>query len=132
MFARVFHACVPCTYMRTRECVRSARWACTRASKNVGACVLLLCDIQKMLEHPPCPFPKAITIVGRLPPLNYERAAAKPTIGVRQRRIGFSSCSPLPAPWSAKTSHPASHQHNTLACNHTSLPPPPRPHCCTS
>jgi len=32
------------------------------------------------------------------------------------------------APWPAKVSHLASHPHNTLACNHTSLPPPSRPH----
>jgi len=28
-------------------CVRSARWVCTRASKLVHACALLLCDIQR-------------------------------------------------------------------------------------
>jgi len=36
----VCHACFPCTYMRTRECIRSVRWACTRASKHVGTCIL--------------------------------------------------------------------------------------------
>ena len=39
---------------------------------------------------------------------------------------GWSSCSRLPAPCSAKTSHPASHPHNTVACNHTSPPRPPQ------
>jgi len=32
-------------------CVRSARWACTRASKLVRACALLLCDIQRGCAH---------------------------------------------------------------------------------
>ena len=36
----VCHACFPCTYMRTQECIRSVRWACTRASKHVGTCIL--------------------------------------------------------------------------------------------
>jgi len=52
-----------------------------------------------------------------------------------QRRLCLSSCSLLPAPCSAKTSHLASHPHNTLACNHTLLPPPPahsRAHDCGS
>ena len=49
-------------------------------------------------------------------------------IGARQRRLCLSSYSPLPAPCSAETSHPASHPHNTFACHHTSLPPPTRQH----
>ena len=49
------------------------------------------------------------------------RAAAKPTIGARQRRICVSAYSLLPVPsCAAKTSHPVSHPHNTLVCNHTS------------
>jgi len=68
---------------------------------------------------------------GGTPPLDHGRAAAKPTIGARQRRICLSLCSPLPALCFAKTSPPALHPHNTLACNHTTLPPPPRPHLCT-
>jgi len=59
-------------------------------------------------------------------------AAPKLMIGARQRQLGLSSCSLLPAPWPAKISHLASHPHNTLACNHTSFLPPPRPHPCTS
>ena len=47
------------------------------------------------------------------------RAAAKPTIGARQRRLCLSSCSPLPAPCSAKTSYPASHLHNTTPLHAT-------------
>jgi len=53
-------------------------------------------------------------------------AAAKLMIGARQRRLGLSSCSSLPAPWPVKIWHLALHPHNTLACNHTSLPPSPR------
>ena len=60
------------------------------------------------------------------------RAAAKPMIGARQRRLCLCSCSPLPASCATKTAYPASHTHNTLACNHTSLPPPPPPHPCTA
>jgi len=55
---------------------------------------------------------------------------ANPLIGARQRRLSLSSCSLLPAPWPAKISHLDSHPHNTLACNHTSIPTP-RPHHCT-
>jgi len=62
--------------------------------------------------------------LGGTPPIDNGRAAAKPTIGARQRRLRLSSYSPLPAPCAAKTSHPTSHPHNTLACNHTSFPPP--------
>jgi len=45
-------ACLPCllclnTFELSDVCVRSARWACTRASKLVRACALLLCDIQQ-------------------------------------------------------------------------------------
>jgi hypothetical protein len=47
-------------------------------------------------------------------------------------QVCLSSCSPLPASCATKTAYPASHTHNTLACNHTSLPPPPRPQPCTS
>jgi len=170
-------------------CVRSAQWVCTRASKFVHACALLLCDIQRgcarallnmwvhayffsaicnehwvpisfgdirlsaypcscgyTLTIPPpipsfttlgqtCPvssFPVEDHLVGT-PTLDHNGcAAAKPTIGARQRRLCLSSCSPLPASCATKTAYPASHTHNTLACNHTSLPPPPRPHPCTS
>jgi len=64
------------------------------------------------------------------------RAAAKPTIGARQRRLCSSSCSPLPAPCSAKTSYLASHPHNTTPLHATtphfhlplySHPPKPTP-----
>ena len=65
---------------------------------------------------------------GGTPLLDHERAAATSKIVARQRLLCLSSCSPLPAPCAARTSHPASHPHNTLACNHTSLPPPPLPH----
>jgi len=37
----------------------------------------------------------------------------------RQRRLCLSSCSPLPAPCSAKTSYPASHPHNTTPLHAT-------------
>jgi len=57
---------------------------------------------------------------GWTPPLDHGSAAAKPTIGARQRQICLSSCSPLPAPCAAKTSHPAVHTENTLSFNHTS------------
>jgi len=76
------------------------------------------------------------TIGGGLPPS--ERCSKlKTRIGARQRQYGsadfcLSSCSSLPAPWPAKISHMASHPHNTLVCNHTSLPPPPHPHHYTS
>jgi len=43
-------------------------------------------------------------------------------------RLCLSSSLPLPAPCSAETSHPTSYPHNTFACHHTSLPPPPRQH----
>ena len=53
-------------------------------------------------------FPVADHLVGT-PTLDQNgRAAAKPTIGARQRRICLSACSTLPAPCAAKTSHPAS------------------------
>jgi len=78
-------------------------------------------------EHPSCPLSQFKTIGGGLPPL---REVAKIMIGARQRRLCLYSCSLVPAP--AKISHLVSHPHNTLACNHTSLPPPPHPHCCTS
>ena len=58
--------------------------------------------------------------------------AALSTIGARQRRLCLSSCSPLPAPCSDKTSRLAAHPHNTLACHNTSLPPLSRPRPCTS
>jgi len=61
-----------------------------------------------------------------------QSALTKLMIGARQHRLCLSSSSSLPAPWPAKISHTASHPHKTLACNHTSLPPPPRPHCYTS
>jgi len=77
-------------------------------------------------------FPVDDHLVGT-PTLDHNgRAAAKPTIGARQRRICLSACSPLPAPCAAKISHPASHTHNTLECTYTLLPPPPHPHRCTS
>jgi len=62
------------------------------------------------------------------------RAAAKPTIGARQRRLCLSSCLPLPAPCSVKISYPASHPHNTTPLHattpHSHLPlysQPPKP-----
>jgi len=71
--------------------------------------------------------------LGGTPTLDHDgRTEARPAIGARQRRICLSSCSPLPASRATKTSYPSSHTHNTLACNHTSLPPPPCPHPCTS
>jgi len=82
-------------------------------------------------QYPPCPLSQVTTIGGGLPPLNHGCAVATPTIGARQRRLCLSSCSPLPVPYSAEPSHPASHPHNTFACHHTSLPPPPRQHPCT-
>ena len=88
-------------------------------------------------HHSPSPYPPLIpsdptspgsSLVhdhwGGTPSPDHGHAAAKPTIGARQHRLCLSSCSPLPAPCAAKTSHPASHPHNTLACNHTALPPP--------
>ena len=75
-------------------------------------------------QHPPCPLSQAMTIWGGLPPRSWARGSDT-MIGARQRCY-LSSYSPLPAPYAAKTSHPASHPHNTLACNQTSLPPPPR------
>jgi hypothetical protein len=83
-------------------------------------------------QHRPCPFSQATTFGGRLPSLKHGHAAAKPTIGAQQRRTCLSSCSLLPAPCAAKTSHPASHPHNNLTCNRTSPPPPPHTHPCTS
>jgi len=87
-------------------------------------------------KHPPCPLSPVSSFPGHdhwggTPPIDHGRAAAKPTIGARRRRLCLSLCSLLPALCFAKTSHPASHPHNTLACNHTSLPPPPRLHPCT-
>ena len=84
-----------------------------------------------LTQHSPCLLSQATTWWGTPPPLDHGRTAAKPTIGARQRRLCLSSYSPLPAPCAAKTSHPASHHHNTLACNHASLPHAPRPHPCT-
>jgi len=70
---------------------------------------------------------------GGTPPLDHGRALATyDWRAAAEHRLCLSSCSPLPAPCSPKTSHPASHPHNTLACNHTTHPPPPRPHLSTS
>jgi len=49
---RSVYACLPYLLCLHRFefldfCVRSARWVCTRASKLVHACALLLCDIQR-------------------------------------------------------------------------------------
>jgi len=52
---------------------------------------------------------------GGTPLLDHGRAAATSKIGARQCLLCLSSCSPLPASCAAKTSHPASHPHNTLA-----------------
>ena len=85
-------------------------------------------------------FPVEDHLVGT-PTLNHngcvtKRTVAKPMIGARQRRLCLSSCSPLPAPCSAKTSYPASHPHNTTFLHATtphshlplySHPPTPTP-----
>jgi len=63
-------------------------------------------------KHPSCALSQFKTIGGDSLPRS---AAAKLMIGARQRRLCFSSCSSLPAPWPAKISHLASHPHNTLA-----------------
>ena len=152
-------------YMRTCDCVRSAWWVCTGASKHVDAhfyraiyneswALISFCDIYvpachcifgytltihppytipyyNWTQHSPCPLSQATNIGGDSPPFDHGRAVATPTIGGQQRRLCFS-CSPLPALCSAKTSRLALYPHNTLACNHTSLQPPPRPHPCTS
>ena len=69
----------------------------------------------------------AISILAIKLPVTARTTGLAPTVAKDR-----ASCSPLPAPCSAKTSHLASHPHNTLVCNHTSLPPPPCPHPCTS
>jgi len=48
--------------------------------------------------------------------------AAATKIGAQQRRLCLSSCLPLPAPCSDKTSHLSTHPHNTVVCHNTSLP----------
>jgi hypothetical protein len=75
-------------------------------------------------------FPVEDHLVGT-PTLDHNgRAAAKPTIGARQRRICLSACSLLPAPrlhtWPRTLTTPL--YATTL---HTSLPRAPRPHPCT-
>jgi len=73
---------------------------------------------------------------GGTPPLDHGRVAVTSKIGTRQRRLCLSSCSPLPVPCSAKTSHLASHPHNTTPLYattlHSHLPlyshPPTHPH----
>jgi hypothetical protein len=52
--------------------------------------------------------------LGGTPPLNHGRAAAKPTIGARQRRLCLPSPLSLPVTCSAK--EPASNTHHTLTC----------------
>ena len=54
--------------------------------------------------------------------------------GARWRRLCLSSRWRLLTPCSNKMSYPTSHPHNTLAPHKTSLalPPPSRPHPCTS
>jgi len=97
-----------------------------------------------ILKYPPLlplwstSFPVEDHLVGT-PTLNHNgrvtgRTVAKPTIGARQHRLCLSSCSPLPAPCSAKTSYPAPHPHNTTPL-HATTPPshlplyshPPKP-----
>jgi len=57
-------------------------------------------------------FPRPRPLGVDSPPLDYGRVAATSKIRAWQRRFCLSSCSPLPAPCSATTSHPASRPHN--------------------
>jgi len=115
------------------------RWALSSFGDICGSTCQCICG-----SPFPLPIPSPTTLGPNIPrvlfpsprPLGGDSlprsAAAKLMIGARQRRLCLSSCASLPAPWPAKISHLALHPHNTLACNHTSLPPPPSPHPCTS
>jgi len=131
-----------CGCMHTSFLRYKARWAlisdiCGSTCHCICGNTLTIPPFHTLLYYPrtrhhPCPLSQLKTHWGGTPPLENACAVAKPTIGARQRRLCLSSCSPLPAPCVTKTSQPASHPHNTLPCNHTSLPHVPRPHRSTS
>ena len=79
-------------------------------------------------KHPSCFLSLLKTIGGGLPPSEH---GGKTYDWHAAATIFLSSCSSLSA-LPAKISHLASHPHNTLTRNHTSLSPSPRPHPCTS
>jgi len=104
---------------------------------------LLILALAVILSPFPLPIPFPTTLRPNIPPVLFPSSrplggdslpwslVAKLMIGARQLWLCLSLRSILPAPWPAKISHLASHPHNTLACNNTSLPPPPLPHPCT-
>jgi len=151
--------------MRTCKCVRSARWACTRACKHVVHAYFYcaICNERWTLisfgdicvpachcccgytltitpshtlpyypqtQHPPSPLSQGTTIWGGLPPSimstrqrNLRLARGSADSGCLRSHRYLHHAPPRP--------HPASHPHHTLACNHSSLPPPsvlPPPH----
>jgi len=83
-------------------------------------------------KHPLCPLSQTTTIEGGLPPPS--------TMGARRRQLRLARVNTDSVCLRAhtylyndlQTSDLASHPHNTLAYNHTSLPPPPCPHSATS
>jgi len=74
-------------------------------------------------QHPPCPLSQAMTIGGGLPPSimgvrrrNLQLAHGSADSGCLRAHCYLHHAPPRP--------HLASHPHNTLAYNHSSLPPP--------
>jgi len=75
-------------------------------------------------QHLPCPLSQATTIGRELPPS---------IMGARRRNLRLARysadasclCAHRYLHHAPPRPHPASHPHNTLACNHSSLPPPP-------
>jgi len=104
LLAVVVLACMH-TFESLLNCVRSAWWVCTGASKHP--------------QHPPVSSFTGHDHWGGTPPLNNGRAASTLTIGARQRLLWLTSFTPLTSVCTAKTLHLSFHPHNTFTSPHT-------------